>query len=417
MSSAPTAGRTGIDRIAGAAPISRRAAGTTMGSALIAAVAYIDPGNFATNVTAGARFGPLLIWVVVGASAVGLLVQYLASKLGLASGKSLPEHCRERMPFWVRTGMWLQAELVVVMTDLAEVVGGAIALNLLFGLPLPAGAVVMVVVSFAVLGLKVNGYGLFRPVVYAGLATVAAAFAYQVGQAGLSAQDVLSGLEPRLQSVDSAYLAAGVVGATVMPHVVYLHSEMTKRESALSGRPVRELLRRSRREISAAMFVATAINVCIMLAATVLGPQQGGSLEEAHAGFASVTGAFSGWAFAVALLASSLASTCVGVYSGQTIMAGFLRRRVSVWTRRAVSAVPALMVLAVGVDPTSALVLSQVVLSFGIPLALAPLLWFTSRRSVMGGAANAPVTVAAAIAVLGVVIGLNGFLTDSLFLS
>ncbi|GAA3613609.1 Nramp family divalent metal transporter [Kineosporia mesophila] len=413
MSSSPAPD---MARTVQAAPISRRAVGTTMGSALIAAVAYIDPGNFATNVTAGARFGPMLVWVVVAASAVGLLVQYLASKLGLVTGRSLPEHCRERMPSWARVGMWLQAELVVIMTDLAEVVGGAIALHLLFGVPMLAGATAMVLTSLAVLGLKVNGYSLFRPVVYAGLATVAAAFGYQVLHADLGAGELASGLIPRLQGIDSAYLAAGVVGATVMPHVVYLHSDMTKTELAVSGRAVPELLRRSRREISAAMLVAASINVCIMLAATTLGAQQAGSLADAHAGFASVMGAAAGWAFALALLASSLASTCVGVYSGQAIMAGFLRRHVSAWLLRCVSAVPALAVLAAGVDPTAALVLSQVALSFGIPLALAPLLWLTSSSTVMGSAANTSLTVGAIGTVLGLVIGLNVFLTGSLLI-
>jgi len=390
--------------------VGRRAAGTTLGSALVAAVAYIDPGNFATNVAAGAQYGTLLVWVVVTASAVGMLVQYLSAKLGLVTGSSLAEQCRERMPTGPRVAMWLQAEIVVVMTDLAEVVGGAIALNLLFGLPLPAGAAVMVVTAFAVLSAHVRGRDIFRPVVYLCFALVAAGFAFQAVRSGLTGGEFAAGLRPRLDGAESAYLAAGVVGATVMPHVVYLHSDLTKRERTLSHRALPRLIRTARREIVAAMLLAAAVNIAIMLAATVLGPAQADSIEAAHAGFAAITGVFSGWVFAAALLASSLASTCVGVYSGQTIMAGFLRRSVSLRVRRAISVLPALVVLLLGVDPTQALVLSQVVLSFGIPFALVPLVWFTSRSVVMGACRNHPLTVVVATVVLSAVLSLNVFL-------
>ncbi|GAB6901813.1 Nramp family divalent metal transporter [Kineosporia succinea] len=393
----------------------RRAVGTTLGSALVAAVAYIDPGNFATNVSAGAQYGTLLVWVVVAASAVGMLVQYLSAKLGLVTGQSLPEQCKQHLSRPARIAMWLQAELVVIMTDLAEVVGGAIALNLLFGLPLLPGAAIMVVAAFAILTLHVRGRDAFRPVVYVCFAVVAAGFAYQALRAPLGGADLAAGFRPRLEGTESAYLAAGIVGATVMPHVVYLHSHLTKGEALISGRAVPRLIRITRREIVGAMLLAAAVNISIMLAATVLAPTD--TLEGAHAGFTAVTGAFSGWVFASALLASSLASTCVGVYSGQTIMSGFLHRSVSIWVRRCVSVLPALVVLAIGVDPTAALVLSQVVLSFGIPFALAPLVWFTSRRAVMGDARNHPVTVAVAGVVLGAVVSLNVFLLVTLFTS
>ncbi|GAB3240136.1 Nramp family divalent metal transporter [Kineosporia babensis] len=393
----------------------RRAVGTTLGSALVAAVAYIDPGNFATNVSAGAQYGTMLVWVVVAASAVGMLVQYLSAKLGLVTGRSLPEQCKQRMPRPARIGMWLQAEVVVIMTDLAEIVGGAIALYLLFGVPLLLGAVIMIVAAFAILALHVHGRDAFRPVVYVCFAVVAAGFAYQAVLADLKVFTVLEGFQPRLDGTDSAYLAAGIVGATVMPHVVYLHSHLTKGEALISRRAMPSLIRRTRREIVGAMLLAATVNISIMLAATVLVPTD--TLEGAHAGFASVTGELSSWVFGAALLASSLASTCVGVYSGQTIMSGFLHRSLSVWTRRCISVLPALVILAIGVDPTAALVLSQVVLSFGIPFALAPLVWFTSRRSVMGDARNRPVTVLTTVVVLGAVISLNVFLLGTLFLS
>jgi manganese transport protein len=393
----------------------RRAVGTTLGSALVAAIAYIDPGNFATNVSAGAQFGTLLVWVVVAASAVGMLVQYLSAKLGLVTGRSLPEQCRERMPYGARIAMWLQAELVVIATDLAEVVGGAIALNLLFGVPLLLGAVIMVLAAFGILALHVRGRDAFRPVVYLCFAVVTAGFAYQALRSGLGGAELAAGFQPKLQGVDSAYLAAGIVGATVMPHVVYLHSHLTKGEAVISKRTMPRLIKVTRREIVGAMLLAAAVNISIMLAATVLGPDEADSLEAAHAGFAQLTGVFSSWVFASALLASSLASTCVGVYSGQTIMSGFLHRSVSIWLRRCISVAPALIILVLGVDPTAALVLSQVCLSFGIPFALAPLVWFTSRRAVMGDARNRPVTIGVAAVVLGAIVALNVFLLATLF--
>jgi manganese transport protein len=384
---------------------------------VIAAVAYVDPGNFATNVSAGAKLGTMLIWVTVAASAVGMLVQYLSAKLGLVTGRSLPEVCRQRMPAWARQGMWLQAELVVIMTEVAEVVGGSIALNLLLGLPLALGAVLMVLTSFAVLGLRMRGRELFRPVVYGCLAVVTLGFAYQALRSGVAAGEVASGLKPRLSGTDSVYLAAGIVGATVMPHVVYLHSDLIKNESRVSARSVSRLIRTSRREIAAAMTIAAAANIAILLSATALSPDQAGSLEAAHAAFAQVTGALSAWSFAVALLASSLASICVGAQSGQAVMSGFLYQTSSLWLRRCVSLLPALGVLLLGVDPTRALVLSQVCLSFGIPFALTPLIWFTSRRAVMGDAVNRLPTVLVALAVLVAVVALNVFLLGSVLSS
>jgi manganese transport protein len=385
----------------------------TLGPAFLAAVAYVDPGNVATNLAAGSRFGTALLWVVVTASAVGILVQYLSSKLGLVSGRNLPEHCRDAMPTPVRVGMWLQAEIVVVMTDLAEIVGGAIALHLLFGLPLLAGAVIMAVAACAVLAGTVRGHGLFRPVVFVSLGVVAAGFVYPALISGVSAVEIGAGLVPRLADADSAYLAAGVVGATVMPHVVYLHSGLTTGVRSASGRGVRRLLQVSRAEVLLAMLLAAVVNISIMLAATALTPAEGASIESAHRAFAASAGGVVATLFALGLLASSFASTCVGVYSGQMIMQGFLDRSVSIWIRRAVSVLPALAILAVGMDPTDALVLSQVVLSFGLPFALAPLIWFTARHASMGEERNAPATTVVAVVVLGAVIALNAFVLAS----
>ncbi len=392
-----------------------RAAAGTLGPAFVAAVAYIDPGNFATNVTAGARHGTMLLWVIVLASAIGMLVQYLSAKLGLVTGRSLPELCRESMPGPWRIAMWLQAELVVVMTDLAEIVGGSIALQMLFGLPLFAGALVMVATVSVILALSVRGQDAFRPVVYVSIALIALGFAYQATLAHLSPAAVGAGLVPRLDGADSAYLAAGIVGATVMPHVVYLHSGLTTGISRGSRRSLADLVRITRAQIIAAMLLAATVNASILLAATALPGSAAESLQSAQHGFVVRTGAAAGLVFALALLASSVASTCVGVYSGQMIMQGFLRRQVSVWLRRAVSVIPALVVLAIGVNATDALVLSQVFLSFGIPFALVPLVIFTSRRALMGAAVNSPVTIGVAGLILGFVIILNAYLLWTVF--
>ncbi|MCW2676939.1 MAG: mntH [Modestobacter sp.] len=385
----------------------------TLGPAFLAAVAYVDPGNVATNLAAGSRFGTALLWVVVTASAVGILVQYLSCKLGLVSGLNLAEHCREVMPTPVRVAMWLQAEIVVVMTDLAEIVGGAIALHLLVGLPLGACEVVMVLAACVVLGGTVRGHGLFRPVVFASLGVVAVGFVYPALVSGVSAADIGAGLVPRVAGADSAYLAAGIVGATVMPHVVYLHSGLTTGVRSATGRGMRRLLQVSRAEVLLAMLLAGAVNSAVMLAATALTPAEGAGIEATHRAFGASLGTAVATLFAVALLASSFASTCVGVYSGQMIMQGFLDRSVSIWLRRAVSLLPALAVLLAGMDPTDALVLSQVVLSFGLPFALGPLIWFTARRAPMGEDRNATVTTAVAVVVLAAVVALNAFVLVS----
>jgi len=392
-----------------------RAAFAAFGPAFIASVAYIDPGNFATNVTAGAKYGTLLIWVVVLASLLSMVVQYLSAKLGIATGSSLPELCRERFRPGARIGLWLQAELVVIMTDLAEFVGGAIALKLLFGIPLFAGGLLMVVLVFVILMLRVRGRDGFVPVVFALLFVVVLAFAYQVVTSSVGIGEVASGFIPRLQGADSAYLAAGIIGATMMPHVIYLHSGLTQHMEEPRAEQVQRRVRATRWDVILALAVAGTVNVIIVVSAVGLRGNAGESLEEAHAAFVLQAGAATGLVFAVALLASSVASSCVGVYTGQMIMQGFLRRQVPIWVRRAVSALPPLLILGLGTDATAALVLSQVVLSFGIPFALIPLIMFTRDRELMGSAANGRLTTAVAVAIASVIIGLNVFLLVQTF--
>ncbi|MEV0680956.1 Nramp family divalent metal transporter [Actinosynnema sp. NPDC050436] len=385
-----------------------RTGAALLGPAFVAAIAYVDPGNVATNTAAGARYGYLLVWVLVVANVMAGLVQYLSAKLGLVTGQSLPEAVRDRMPKPVRLAYWGQAEVVAMATDLAEVLGGAIALNLLFDLPLLLGGLVTGVVSTALLLVQDRrGQRPFERVVTTLLAVVAVGFA-----AGLlvspPSTDVVTGLVPRFDGPDSVLLAAGMLGATVMPHAVYLHSALARDRHGRAP----HLLRATKVDVVAAMVLAGAVNLAmLLLAASALRGSDGvDSLEGVHRAIGAELGGGVALLFAVGLLASGFASTAVGCYSGAVVLDGLLRVRVPILARRLVTLVPALVVLALDVDPTWALVLSQVVLSFGIPFALVPLVWLTSRRAVMGEHANRPAVTWAATAVAVAVIALNGVL-------
>ncbi|MEW2544615.1 Nramp family divalent metal transporter [Streptomyces sp. NPDC047002] len=398
---------------------------TLLGPAFVAAIAYVDPGNFATNVQAGAVFGPLLLWVVVSANLVAMLLQYLSAKLGLATGASLAELCRTRYRRPVVRGLWVQAELVVVMTDLAEVVGGAVALNILFGLPLPAGGVVIGLASLVLMPMSGGGKRRFEVAMALCLALLLGAFLGQVLGTGGSWGPAAGGLVPRIGGGESLLLAGGIVGATVMPHVIYLHSALTSDRFSLeleNGRhdvPVRRrLLRHVRADVLVAMGLAGAVNAALLISASSLfhahAPGAGGSLAAAHHAYAALAGQGAAWAFALALLVSGLAGTSVGMYAGQVVMGGFLRRRIPVLLRRVLTVAPALAVLSSGMSPTRALVVSQIVLSFGIPFALVPLVALTRDRAVMGPWVNRRATTAAAVAVSVVVVALNASLLVSL---
>jgi manganese transport protein len=381
-----------------------------LGPAFVASVAYVDPGNFATNVQGGARFGFLLLWVVVAANLVGMLLQYLSAKLGVATGMSLAEVCRERYPRPVVWGLWVQGEIVAIMTDLAEFVGGAVALSLLFGWPLPFGGVVIAVASLLLLMTRERGRW-FEGAVVALLAVVLLAFLYQTLRAQAPLGDVASGLVPRFAGGESVLLGSGIIGATVMPHALYLHSALTS-----ARRPDRDrqtVLRAHRFDVLIAMGIAGAVNVAVLVSAGALfhdGSRGGvapGTLQGAYSRYAETAGSVAAAAFAVALLAAGLASSSVGVYAGEVIMQGFLRRRIPRIVRRLVVTVPALVVLALTHDPTRALVLSQVVLSFGIPFALIPLVLATRSRDLMGAWVNRPTTTVAAGLAAAVIVGLN----------
>ena len=386
-----------------------------LGPAFVAAVAYIDPGNFATNFSAGARYGYLLVWVIVLANAIAMLVQYLSSKVGVVTGKDLPELCREYFSRRVSVGLWIQGELIAMATDLAEFVGAAIGLNLLFGVPLLPAGLITAVVAFGVLALEQRGYRRFELAIMALLAIVFAGFIYDLLRVGASAKLAVQGLVPHLDGPGSVLLAAGIIGATVMPHVVYLHSALTKRrvQPADDGER-RTLLRFARADVYIALGLAGVINLSMILIAANLFHSAGrtdiDSIEAAHAGLAQYVGGSAALAFAVALLASGLSSSSVGTYAGQVVMQGFIHRSIPLFLRRGLTMIPALLVLALGLPPTEALVVSQVLLSFGIPFALVPLVLLTRRRDVMGTFVNHRITTVTASVVVAFIVALNVYL-------
>jgi len=389
-----------------------------LGPAFVAAVAYIDPGNFATNFQGGARFGYALAWVIVMANLMAMLVQYLSAKLGVATGRNLPELCRDHFGRRASLGLWAQAELIAMATDLAEFVGAAIALNLLFHVPLFAAGLITAVAAFGILALEQRGFRKFELAIIGLLFIVLLGFLYDFVKVGPSAHDALRGLIPSLPGTDSLLIAVGIIGATVMPHVIYLHSALTQRRVPLrDDEEKREMLRFQRLDVVIAMTLAGLINLSMLFVAAGLFHKTGhrgvDSVEAAHAGLGELVGGGAALAFVFALLASGLSSSSVGTYAGQVVMQGFIHRRIPIYLRRAVTMAPSLIVLAIGLSPTSTLVLSQVALSFGIPFALVPMLLLTRRADVMGTFVNHRVTTAVATLIAGVIVALNVFLIGS----
>ncbi|WP_290055061.1 Nramp family divalent metal transporter [Amycolatopsis solani] len=388
-----------------------RTGSALLGPAFVAAIAYVDPGNVASNISAGARYGYLLVWVIVAANLMAVLVQYLSAKLGLVSGMSLPEALRARLPRSARLAYWAQAEVVAIATDLAEVVGGAIALNLLFDLPLIAGGLITGAVSLTLLAVQDRGgQRTFERVVTGLLLVIAVGFLASLFVEPPSAAETFGGLVPRFDGSGSVLIAAAMLGATVMPHAVYLHSGLVRdRHGRPDGSQRRRLLRATRADVGLAMLLAGAVNLgMLLLAATNLQGQEGvDSIEGAHSAVAGALGPGVALLFAIGLLASGLASTSVGAYAGAMIMQGLLHKRIPLVLRRLVTLTPAIVVLALGADPSAALVVSQVVLSFGIPFALVPLIRLTADRTLMGEDANRRLTTVAACVIAAVIIALN----------
>jgi manganese transport protein len=385
-----------------------------LGPAFVAAVAYVDPGNFATNIQAGSETGYQLVWVVVAANLAAMVIQTQSAKLGLVTGQSLPEHIRERAQPRVVIGAWLGAEVVAMATDLAELLGAGLGVQLLTGLPLFPATLVAAAGTVLLLGLQRRGMALFEAVIAALIGVIAVSYVIETimgkPDTGALAQ---SFLPPRLGSQEAVLLATGIIGATVMPHVIYLHSALMQDRGASDPGRMRRMLHAQRADVALALMLAGLVNVLMVVLAAATFHESGQhvtGIEQAYQTLTPVLGQAAGVVFAVALLASGLSSSAVGTFAGQVIMRGFLRRAVPLWLRRGVTMLPALVVAAAGINATHALVLSQVVLSFGIPAVLIPLAWLTSQRSVMGQFRNSNATSAVIWALVALIAGLNVFL-------
>lgn len=408
------AGGTGKGRLARLLPF--------LGPAFVASVAYIDPGNVATNIQAGAQFGYLLLWVIMASNFMAMLIQALSAKLGIATGQNLAELNRAYFPRPVVIGMWLIMEVVAMATDLAEFLGAAIGFNLLLGLPLWLAGILTAIVTFLILELERLGFRPLEAVITALIGVVAVSYLIETV---LDRPDWLQvayhAVVPQFSGSQSVLLAAGILGATVMPHAIFLHSALTQnRIVARDATEARRLYRYETVDVLIAMFLAGLVNAAmlIMAAATFFGHGQHdvGTIDETYRTLEPLLGSAASWVFAIALLAAGLSSSTVGTMAGQVIMQGFLHRHIPIWLRRLVTMVPSLIVIALGLEPTRALVISQVVLSFGLPFALIPLVIFTSKRSVMGSLVNRRLTTAVAVVITLAVVALNLYLLYQTFL-
>ncbi|WP_144495359.1 Nramp family divalent metal transporter [Bacillus pumilus] len=392
-----------------------------LGPAFIAAIAYIDPGNFATNIAAGSKYGYLLLWVILISNLMALLIQSLSAKLGIATGKNLPEIAREEFPKPVSIGLWIQGELVIIATDLAEFIGAALGLYLLFRIPLLEASIIAAIGSFAILELQRRGYRALEAGITGMLFVVVIAFAVQTFVAKPDIASVAGGLFiPKFDGADSVLLAAGILGATVMPHAIYLHSALTQRR--VVGRTEKEkkqIFRFEFLDILIAMIVAGAINASMLIVAAALFYKNGLFVEDldvAFQHFGTLAGPVSAILFGVGLLVAGLSSSSVGTLSGDIIMQGFIQYRIPLYVRRLITIIPPIAIIASGVNPTSALVMSQVVLSFGIAFALIPLILFTSKKRIMGELTNARWVTGISWVIAAIVVALNLFLIVDTFM-
>jgi manganese transport protein len=387
-----------------------------LGPAFIASVAYVDPGNYATNIQGGAQFGYMLLWVITASNLMAMLVQALSAKLGIATGRNLAELCREQYPRWVVWNMWVVMEGVAIATDLAEFIGAAVGFNLLFGIPLLPAGLLTGVMTFAILALERHGFRPLEAVISAMIGVIAVCYLIETV---LDRPDwgflAYHSVVPTFHGSESVLLATGILGATVMPHVIFLHSALTQgRIVTRKPEELRRLFRFECVDVTIAMGVAGLVNMAmlIMAAATFFrtGLTSVGTIEEAYKTLTPLLGSAASWVFAISLLASGLSSSTVGTMSGQVVMQGFIHRQIPVWFRRLFTMVPALVVIAMGLDPTRTLVISQVVLSFGLPFALVPLVRFTSRGDLMGVLVNRRLTTLVAGLVTLLIVALNVFL-------
>ncbi|AEB22603.1 manganese transporter [Bacillus amyloliquefaciens] len=385
-----------------------------LGPAFIAAIAYIDPGNFATNISAGSKYGYMLLWVILFSNLMAFLIQVLSAKLGIATGKNLPEIARDRYPKWVSAGLWIQGELVIMATDLAEFIGAALGLNLLFGIPMIEAAIIAAIGSFAILELQRRGYRALEAGIAGLLFVVVIAFALQTFFAKPDAASVLEGLFiPKIDGMDSVLLATGILGATVMPHAIYLHSALTQRRVVgKTDNERKKIFKFETIDILIAMVIAGAINASMLIVAAALFFKNGLYVEDldvAYQQFGHFIGPASAILFGIGLLAAGLSSSSVGTLSGDIIMQGFIRYRIPLYLRRFITIIPPMIIIISGINATEALVWSQVVLSFGIAFALVPLIMFTSNKRLMGVLTNRKWVTALAWLIAVLVIALNLF--------
>lgn len=392
-----------------------------LGPAFIASIAYMDPGNFATNISGGAQYGLMLLWVIFVSNLIAMLVQTLSAKLGIASGKNLAEHCREQFRRPVVVGMWLLAEIVAMATDLAEFLGAALGFYILLGVPLWIAGIITGIVTFLILGLERFGFRPLEAVISGFVGVIAVSYLVEtILDKPPMGQVLFHMVVPQLQGPESVLLAVGILGATVMPHAIYLHSSLTqKRIIVRDPGKLHRLLRFEVINVTIAMGVAGLINMAmlVMAAATFFakGITTMGSLVDAHRTLEPLLGKAASWVFGVSLLASGLSSSTVGTMAGQVIMQGFLKRRIPSWVRRLMTMVPSLIVIFLGLDPTRTLVISQVFLSFGLPFAIIPLVLFTQRRDIMGVLVNKGVTTILAWLTAALIVALNVYLLYQTF--
>ncbi|MGE5344304.1 MAG: Nramp family divalent metal transporter [Candidatus Omnitrophota bacterium] len=387
-----------------------------LGPAFIASVAYVDPGNFATNIQGGAKFGYTLLWVIVLSNLMAMLIQTLSAKLGIATGTNLAEQCRLQFSKPVALTMWVLMEIVAMATDLAEFLGAALGFNLLLGIPLVYGGLLTAVVTFLILGLERYGFRPLEAVITSLLAIIALCYVVETAIVKPAwGQIVRHAFIPQFMGSESIVIASGILGATVMPHAIFLHSALTQgRIKVKEPERLKRLYRFEIADVVIAMTVASLVNAAMLIMAASTFYHSGkthiGSLEDAHRTLQPLLGRAAQWFFGLSLLASGLSSSTVGTSAGQVIMQGFLKRHIPVWLRRLVTMLPSLVVIVLGLDPTRTLVISQVLLSFGIPFAIVPLVMFTRRPDIMGVLVNRRLTSIGMLLITGLIIGLNIYL-------
>lgn len=387
-----------------------------LGPAFIASVAYVDPGNFATNIEGGSEFGYTLLWVIFASNLMAMLIQALSAKLGIASGSNLAEHCRNNFRRPITYGMWVLMEIVAMATDLAEFLGAALGFNLLFGFPLIVGGILTGICTFLILGLQRYGFRPLEIAITLMVSVIAVCYLLETILDKPALKVLLyHTFVPQFSGTESVLLATGILGATVMPHAIFLHSALTQQRIIVKDPgKLRKLFRFEILDVTIAMGIASLVNMAMLIMAAVTFNGHGltgiATIEDAHRTLLPLLGKAASWIFAISLLASGLSSSTVGTSAGQVIMQGFLHKHIPVWLRRLVTMIPSITIIGIGFDPTRTLVISQVILSFGLPFAIIPLIMFTRNKSIMGILVNKGVTTFTVSVIASLIIIMNLYL-------